>query len=64
MVEGKVSDLMKHHGPFDPSDQEWDAQARLEEAVKDYVKETFKREPADSTIRFHVGIALRKLAEN
>jgi hypothetical protein len=64
MVEGEVSELMKHHGPFDPSDREWDAQARLEEAIKDYVEKTFGRRPADSTIRHHVGIALKKLAED
>ena len=36
---------MDHHGEFSPDDPEWNAQARLEEAIADFCQDKFKKAP-------------------
>ena len=48
MVDEEVSKLMDFHGPFSDDDPKWNAQARLEEAIRD--KFGLEAE-AESTIR-------------
>lgn len=43
--------LMDHHGDFSSDDPEWDAQARLEEALKQYCQRQFGDEPSDGALR-------------
>ena len=52
-------ELMEHHGDFTTIDPEWNAQARLEEKVKElFEKQGFY--PAESTIRSNVVKFLRE----
>ena len=45
--------LMKHHGPLSPDDHEWDAQARIEEAIEKYFEKQLGPDaaPSESMIR-------------
>jgi hypothetical protein len=43
--------LMDHHGDFDPADSEWNAQARLEEALEQYCQDQSIEEPSDGALR-------------
>jgi hypothetical protein len=52
-VRTLVFELMNHHGEFDPADEEWNVQARLEEKVSEFFEEQ-NLHPAESTIRSHV----------
>jgi hypothetical protein len=63
MIDQRVFNLMEHHGEFTAGDLDWNAQARLETAIKDFIGETFKFIPADSTIRAHVVNALKSWRE-
>jgi hypothetical protein len=61
MVDEEVSRLVDENGDFVPADPNWDCQARLEKAIRDFIKETFKNSqavkdegPAESTLRSHV----------
>lgn len=50
-VEGEVFRLMDENGGFLAGDKEWNAQARLEEKIKDFCSTKFDYEPASSTIQ-------------
>jgi hypothetical protein len=63
MVDERVFNLMEHHGEFTASDLDWNAQARLETAIEDFIDEKFNVIPAESTIRVHVGKALKSWRE-
>ena len=58
MVEEEVVRLMEHHGEFSPDDDQWNAQARLEETVADFCQDTFKKLPGETQIREHIRPAL------
>jgi hypothetical protein len=60
VVEKQIHHLMDHHGEFVPGDPEWNAQARLEEEVANFIKEEFRVERATSTIRKRVATALER----
>jgi hypothetical protein len=51
MVEGEVFRLMEHNGEFSDDDPDWNAQARLEEAIADFCETTFSVRPGETTIR-------------
>jgi hypothetical protein len=51
LIETEFRRLMDHHGDFDVSDPEWDAQARLEEALNEFCQKAWQREPSPSTLR-------------
>jgi hypothetical protein len=51
VIEAKCYALMDHHGNFTSDDEEWDCQARLEEALMKFCQETWEREPGGSTLR-------------
>jgi hypothetical protein len=51
LIETKGRQLMDHHGDFDPNDPEWDAQARLEEALIKFCEDTWNDAPALSSLR-------------
>jgi hypothetical protein len=42
---------MDYHGDFVPADPTWNAQARLEEALKTYCQAQWGHEPSDATLR-------------
>lgn len=50
-IEAEALRLVLHHGEFSADDPEWNAQARLEEALLNFCAEEFKREPAIPTVR-------------
>jgi hypothetical protein len=60
LIKDEVIRLMEHHGPFSPDDPEWDAQARLEEAITNFLREK-GIELAKSTVRENVILALNYL---
>jgi hypothetical protein len=55
-VRKLVFALMDHHGDFEPADLEWNAQARLEEAIR----EKLGVECAESTLRKYVSLHARE----
>lgn len=50
-VKEETFRLMGHHGEFTPGDHEWNAQARLEEALLDFCSRRFGEEPAIGGVR-------------
>lgn len=50
-IRNRCFELFDHHGDFDPSDGQWNAQARLEEALKQFCAEKCGQEPSDSSLR-------------
>jgi hypothetical protein len=52
VAQRRVSELMHHHGDFDSTDPEWNAQARLEEEISKLLE---YQHAAESTIRSKVG---------
>jgi hypothetical protein len=50
-IKTEMTRLMDHHGDFDPADPEWNAQARLEEALKQYCQQQFSEAPSDGALR-------------
>lgn len=42
---------MEHYGDFGPDEPEWNAQARLEEKLLAFARDTFGAEPGISTLR-------------
>jgi hypothetical protein len=63
MVDQRVFDLMEYHDEFTAGDLDWNAQARLERAIKDFIGERFKIILAESTIRAHVVKPLKSWRE-
>ncbi len=51
LVKSEAFKLMHHHGDFSPSDQKWNAQARLEEKLEGFCRDKFKKVPALSGIQ-------------
>jgi hypothetical protein len=50
-VGAEMARLMNHHGDFSNDDPEWNCQARLEQALLQFCRTTFNKEPALSTLR-------------
>jgi hypothetical protein len=51
LVKEEAIRLMDYHGEFGPDSPEWNAQARLEEAIETFCDSKFKERPAKSTIQ-------------
>jgi hypothetical protein len=51
LIETEMKRLMDHHGDFDASDPEWNAQARLEEALQVFCQRQWREEPSVATLR-------------
>jgi hypothetical protein len=51
VILSQAERLMGHHGEFDASDPEWNAKARLEEALKSFSQEKWGREPSTAVLR-------------
>ena len=60
MVEAEVSRLMDHHGEFAVVDKQWNSQARLEDALKQFCEKNFGEEPARSTLAAPIASGLAK----
>jgi hypothetical protein len=60
MVDKEVFRLMDHNGEFIRGDLEWNAQARLEEAILGFCEKQFSKSPGENTIRTHVRKALKR----
>jgi hypothetical protein len=60
MVEEEIFRLMNYHGEFSSDDPEWNAQARLEEAIADFCEDKFKKLPSETTIKEHVRQTLER----
>jgi hypothetical protein len=59
IVEAEVFRLMDHHDEFSPDDPEWNAQARLEEAIREFINRQFGIDDvAESTIRHRIKSSL------
>jgi hypothetical protein len=54
MVGEEVFRLMTDNGEFSADDPEWNAQARLEEAIAAFCAKKFKQRPSVTTIRRHI----------
>jgi hypothetical protein len=60
LVEEEVFRLMDDHGEFVPEDPKWNAQARLEETIDNFIRSKFDKElNVPSTIRPRVAKALK-----
>jgi hypothetical protein len=59
MVDQEVFRLMDENGEFIDGDPEWNRQARLEKAIRDYCEATFHILPGENTVRTHVRKALQ-----
>jgi hypothetical protein len=59
VAKAEIFRLMNYHGEFSADDPEWNAQVRLEEAIQKFCVSKFGVEPATSTLRGHLGEALR-----
>ena len=59
LVKAEAFRLMDHHDEFSADDPEWNAQVRLEEAIQKFCVSKFGVEPATSTLRGHLGQALK-----
>lgn len=59
-IEGEAMRLMDYHGDFSQDDKEWNAQARLEEALMNFCLEKFRRQPSISALRAKIGPWLAK----
>lgn len=55
LIETEGRRLMDHHGDFDVSDAEWNAQARLEEALFKFCRDKWGGEPGLSSLRIKIG---------
>jgi hypothetical protein len=51
VILAEAERLMEYHSEFDASDPEWNAQARLEEALKSYSQKKWGREPSTAVLR-------------
>jgi hypothetical protein len=51
LLETKGRQLMDYHGDFDPGDPQWNAQARLEEALLKFHREKWETEPSITSLR-------------
>jgi hypothetical protein len=51
LIKIEMMRLMDHHDEFSFDDPEWNAQARLEEALKQYCQRRFSEEPSDGALR-------------
>jgi hypothetical protein len=58
MVQEEIFRLMDHHAEFSDDDPAWNAQARLEEALEEFCRKTFKVVPSEPTIRRYVQTGL------
>jgi len=45
---------MNDNGEFSVDDPEWNAQARLEEAIADFCESKFKTRPSETTIKDNI----------
>lgn len=54
VVKDEVFRLMDYNRDFGPDDPDWNAQARLEEALEDYCETEFGKRPAKSTIQLRI----------
>jgi len=54
MVDEEVFRLMNDNGEFSVDDPEWNAQARLEEAIADFCESKFKTRPSETTIKDNI----------
>jgi hypothetical protein len=54
IVKTEALRLMDHHGEFISGGAQWNAQARLEVALKIFCENRFGHEPADSTFRGYI----------
>jgi hypothetical protein len=54
MVEEEVFRLMNDNGEFSVDDPEWNAQARLEEAIGDFCENKFEKRPSETVIRDNI----------
>jgi hypothetical protein len=54
MVEEEVFRLMNDNGEFSVDDPEWNAQARLEEAIGDFCENKFEKRPSETAIRDNI----------
>ena len=54
MVDKEVFRLMDDNGEFSADDPDWNAQARLEEAIAAFCAKKFKQRPSVTTIRRHI----------
>ena len=59
-VDSKVFRLMDHNGEFCADDPDWNAQARLENAIADFCETKFGIRPGETTIRDHIREPLRR----
>jgi hypothetical protein len=51
IIETEALSLMDQHGDFTADDPKWNAQARLEEALKDFCQRKWQREPSTTQLR-------------
>ncbi len=54
VVKKEAIRLLNYHGEFGSDSPNWNAQARLEEALEDYCETKFGTRPARSTLQGHV----------
>lgn len=50
-IKAEAIGLMDYHGDFSTDDEEWNAQARLEEALTEFCSKKYDRVPSPSTLR-------------
>jgi hypothetical protein len=60
MVREEVFRLMDYHGEFSDNDPEWNAQARLEEAIADFCENKLKRHVGGTAIRENIRESLER----
>ena len=60
MVDEEVFRLMNDNGEFSVDDPEWNAQARLENAIADFCETKFGIRPGETTIKDHIREPLRR----
>jgi hypothetical protein len=60
MVGEEVFRLMNDNGEFTVDDPEWNAQARLEEAIADFCESKFKTRPSETTIKDNIHEPLKQ----
>lgn len=54
LIETEFIRLMDHHGDFDSGDVDWNAQARAEEALKEFCQQKWRKEPGTTQLREHI----------
>jgi hypothetical protein len=63
MVDEEVLRLMDENNEFSADDPDWNAQARLEEAIADYCETKFGKRPGDTTIKDNIRDPLKRWRE-